>query len=527
MSITPSDGSTRVTEGSATDTYTVKLLTQPTQDVTVTLDDTNGQVTLNTTTLTFTSTNWDQPQTVTVTALNDTVNEGKHTGIVKHTVSSTDPDYTGLPVHTLVVNVIDNDAATYRPFFVAHSETAPFGLADVGGAVKPVLVDIDGDGDLDAFVGNGEGNTLFLKNNGTASSAAFAVASTNPFGLVDVGSVAKPALVDIDGDGDLDAFVGNWDGDTRFFRNTGNASSAAFAAVSTNPFGLVNVGYGADSAFADIDGDGDLDALVGNSAGDIRLFANTGNASSAAFAAASTNPFGLANVGGRASLTVADVDADGDLDILVGNSNGDMLLFANTGAATTLPAFAAAITNPLGLAHVDSNASPALADIDADGDLDVLVGNSAGAIQFFEGVAPKLIITPSGDGTRVSEGGATGDTYTVKLLTKPTHDVTVTLDDTSGQITFDQATLTFTTSNWNQAQTVTVTARNDTVNEGVHAGVVQHSVSSDDPDYNNLQGIDPLVVNITDNDVATYRPFFVLSANSEPLGLTDVGNASA
>ena len=92
---------------------------------------------------------------------------------------------------------------------------------------------------------------------------AFAAPSTNPFGLADVGFRAAPAFADLDGDGDLDALVGNSLGNTLFFRNTGSAVAPAFAAPSTNPFGLADVGSQAAPAFADLDGDGDLDAFVG------------------------------------------------------------------------------------------------------------------------------------------------------------------------------------------------------------------------------------------------------------------------
>ncbi|WP_205758168.1 FG-GAP repeat domain-containing protein, partial [Macromonas bipunctata] len=528
VTITPSGGSTQVTEGGATDTYTVVLDSAPTADVTITLDDTNGQVTFDQPTLTFTTANWNAAQTVTVTARNDTVGEGTHTGTIGHTVTSTDGNYNNLAVKPLIVTITDNDLPTGNPNFLQYTgatSAAPFGLSDVGLYASPTLVDIDGDGDLDAFVGAYDGNTQFFRNTGNASSAAFAAVSTNPWGLSDVGFIASPTFVDIDADGDLDAFVGDYDGNTQFFRNTGNASSAAFAAATSNPFGLTDVGSFSLPTFADIDADGDLDAFIGVNNGNTLFFRNTGNASSAAFAAATSNPFGLTDVGSFSSPTLADIDADGDLDAFIGENIGNTLFFRNTGNASSA-AFAAVSTNPWGLSDVGFIASPTFVDIDADGDLDAFIGNDDGVVKLFLNVNPGLVITPTGDDTRVSEGDTTGDTYTVQLATKPTADVVVTLDDTNGQVSLSTTTLTFTTANWNVAQTVTVTAVDDTVGEGTHTGVIGHTVTSTDTNYNNL-AVKPLIVTITDNDVATHPPVFVLSASSEPFGLTDVGNASA
>ncbi len=70
--------------------------------------------------------------------------------------------------------------------------------------------------------------------------------ATNPFGLSDVGSASTPTFVDIDGDGDLDAFVGSGTGNTLFYRNTASAGATApdFSAPATNPFGLTDVDGG-------------------------------------------------------------------------------------------------------------------------------------------------------------------------------------------------------------------------------------------------------------------------------------------
>jgi len=109
-------------------------------------------------------------------------------------------------------------AVTSAPNFAATS-TNPFGLTQLLGTTltSPELADIDGDGDLDTFIGKVNGDIVFFRNTGSAIAPAFAAASTNAFGLGGVGSYGHPALADIDGDGDLDAFVGAGSGNTAFF----------------------------------------------------------------------------------------------------------------------------------------------------------------------------------------------------------------------------------------------------------------------------------------------------------------------
>jgi hypothetical protein len=109
ITLTQTGGNTSVTEGGNTDTYSLVLKTQPTSDVIITLA-TNNQITLNQTTFTFTTTNWNILQTVTVTAVDDTVTEGSHTTIINHTVSSSDTNYNGLTIPAVNVGIQDNDA---------------------------------------------------------------------------------------------------------------------------------------------------------------------------------------------------------------------------------------------------------------------------------------------------------------------------------------------------------------------------------------------------------------------------------
>ncbi len=334
-----------------------------------------------------------------------------------------------------------NTGTASNPAFAA-AIINPFGLTATAGWSSPDFVDIDGDGDLDAFIGEINGNTLFFRNTGTSSNPSFAAAVTNPFSLTDVGNDANPTFVDIDGDGDLDAFVGNERGYSNFFRNTGSAVNPVFAAPISNPFGLFSVGaYGVSASFVDIDNDGDLDALLGwggdyNSPDGALFFRNIGTVNAPTFYFDSQNPFGLSSVGRYyISPTFVDIDDDNDLDIFVGNSTGDSVFYQNAGigssphfswtndfdindpnanpnlyfadidndsdldafvgddAGNTLffrntgtssnPAFAAAIINPFGLVNVGAGSNPELVDIDNDGDLDAFVGNGTGNTLFF------------------------------------------------------------------------------------------------------------------------------------------------
>jgi hypothetical protein len=116
--------------------------------------------------------------------------------------------------------------------------TATAGVSDLLFSASAAFADADNDGDLDVFLGGLDGNTIFLTNAGTPTGALFVAPVTNPFGLADVGSLSRPALGDVDGDGDLDALIGAI-GSTTFFLNLAplcpaapDPGCAAFAAGS-------------------------------------------------------------------------------------------------------------------------------------------------------------------------------------------------------------------------------------------------------------------------------------------------------
>ncbi|KXX65628.1 FG-GAP-like repeat-containing protein, partial [Marichromatium gracile] len=395
------------------------------------------------------------------------------------------------------------------------SQTNPLGLTNVGDYAAPTFADIDADGDLDVLVGNGSGDLLLFENTGDASNPAFASEAANIFEQHGFGSRITPSLADLDGDGDLDLVVGNYSGNILFFENTGTASAADFASPASNPYNLTIFGRYAAPALADIDNDGLIDAIIGNSSGSIQYFKNTGSATQPDFADASD----LGYINWAVQPALADIDGDGLLDVLAGTgSNPNPYLFENTGSPSA-PAFASAASNAYGLNGEGSHIAPAFADIDADGDLDALVGNSGGDLLLFLNTPPPGV-TLSQSSVEVTEGGATA-TYTLVLDTQPSADVTITLDTTNDQVGVDQTTLTFTPGDWETPQQVTVTAVDDSVGEGPHRGVISHTVTSTDTGYDAVS-IDNVQVAVTDDDLPSEEPTFQ-PAQTNPLGLDNVG----
>ena len=297
-------------------------------------------------------------------------------------------------------------------YFTVPVENA-FGLAPNPGGLGGVeMVDLDADGDFDLIQGGYYGVFEYFENTGTAAAPMFAAPQQNPFGLVSTLYYSFPEAADLDGDGDFDLLIGEYYGNMQYFENTGTAGAPAFAAPVVNPFGITAGYYVAWPDFVDLDADGDLDLLVGEVLGNMLYFENTGTVNAPAFAAASTNPFGLQATYLIAAPEFVDLDGDGDMDLLVGEyAYGNMNYFENTGT-TMAPAFAAPVQDPFGLTPTNQLSHPATADLDADGDPDLVVCEQYAILQYFENIN----CTPAfGTDVQVGCGEFTwldGNTYT-------------------------------------------------------------------------------------------------------------------
>lgn len=109
VTVTESGGSTDLNENGVTDDYTVVLDTQPAADVTIYAEP-DEELTTDKDSLTFTPLNWDDPQTITVSAVDDPdIETDPHQGTVTHTAESIDPNYNGINVRDVTASIGDND----------------------------------------------------------------------------------------------------------------------------------------------------------------------------------------------------------------------------------------------------------------------------------------------------------------------------------------------------------------------------------------------------------------------------------
>jgi hypothetical protein len=254
--------------------------------------------------------------------------------------------------------------------------------------------DIDGDGDLDYFVGFRERpNRLYRNDNGSFRDVAAAL------GVADHQETRAAAWGDFNADGRADLYVGFADPKlaAKVYRNEGNGKRFVDVAAE---IGLALNGVSRQAAWIDYDGDGDLDFFAAFRDGANRLFRNDlhptthsprrGDPGGGRFTDVTVET-GIGDTRRTVSAVWWDFDRDGDLDVFTANQEGDAngLYRQHQGRFEDVAVAAGVAGTPRPKA--DGGVGPSLADFDLDGDFDLFVANYGPSALYRQDAAAQFV----------------------------------------------------------------------------------------------------------------------------------------
>jgi hypothetical protein len=275
-------------------------------------------------------------------------------------------------------------------------------MIDFGTGASPTFVDYNADGLLDMVVGTvgafepfGERDTrLYLfENTGTAQSPAFELVDEDYLGLSVFNSYTNfaPTFGDLDGDGDEDILVGEVLGRLFYAENIAGPGNEMVFGPWQYEYMDIDVGSLSVPQIIDLDRDGLPDLVIGERTGNINFFKNIGTAGEPLFDAdpeAAPNILALGNINTAIPGSISGysspqiIDQQGTYVLVTGTEAGQLEVYNNIEG--NLSGTFDLDSERMGDVHVGIRTRPAIADIDNDGKLEMVVGNERGGLNAFQ-----------------------------------------------------------------------------------------------------------------------------------------------
>jgi Secretion system C-terminal sorting domain/FG-GAP-like repeat len=274
-----------------------------------------------------------------------------------------------------------------------------------------LAVDLDGDIDYELLNGDILGNNILALYNGGTPAVANITSQDDSFPSyntpVNLVTFPAPYYFDVNNDGNNDFVVApcisgpseNFN-NIWYYRNTTNNSSNVFNLQKKRFLvdEMIEVGTGANVVFHDVNADGLKDMIIGNYGyysdvlpfkSSLSYYRNSGTATTPSYEFV-TDDFGGFLTLGLTGLAPAfgDVDNDGDADLMLGNTDGNIVYYTNTAGAGNIPVYSLTQTSLLnnvgGIIDVGQFSAPQLVDVNKDGKIDLLIGEKSGNINYYE-----------------------------------------------------------------------------------------------------------------------------------------------
>ena len=451
ISVSPTSG-LNTTEAGGTDTFNIVLTRQPTANVTIGLSSSDtSEGTVSPSSVTFTPSNWNTARTVTVTGVNDDLDDGDMGfNIVTASATSTDPNYSGLNADDVSVTNRDDDTAG-----IQVTPTTGLITTEAGGTATFQIV-LNSQPTANVFVELTSSDT----SEGTISQSSVNFTPTN---------WNIPRTITVNGrDDELD------DGDISYSIVTAGATSSDTTYDGLNASDVSVTNLDNDTAGIQVTPTSGLETTEAGGTATFQIVLNsqpTANvivelsSSDTSEGTISQNSVNFTPTNWDVPRTITITGRDDDLD------DGDISYSIVTAAATS-----------------------------SDGKYQGMNASDVSVTNRDDDVAGIEIMPTSGLNTTESGGTATFD---VVLNSRPTADVTIGVSSNdTGEGTVSPSSVTFTASNWNIAQRVTVTGVDDDLDDGdVAYTIVTAPATSSDPTYNGRNAPDVSVTN-RDNDAA-------------------------